>query len=72
MHGLVENTIQIENILDGNPIESINIKESCEIVNNALGDDAKKECIQGMGHSLIKIYNYNTTQVLQRCDEFDS
>ena len=25
-----------------------------------------------MGHSLIKIYNYNTTQALQRCDEFDS
>ena len=72
MHGLVENTIQIENMLDGNPIESIDIKKSCEIVNDALGDDVKKECIHGMGHSLIKIYNYNTTQALERCDEFDN
>lgn len=71
MHGLIENTIQIENILDKKPIESVDIKEPCKIVNDALGDEAKKECIHGMGHSLIKIYNYNTTQALERCNEFD-
>ena len=60
MHGLVENTIQIENMLDGKPIESVDIKEPCDIVNDALGDDAKKECIHRVGHSLVKIYNYNT------------
>lgn len=70
MHGLVENTIQIENMLDGKPVESIDIQESCETVNEALGDNAKNECIHGMGHSLVKIYNYNTTQALERCDEF--
>lgn len=71
MHGLVENTIQIENMLDGNPIESVDIREPCEIVNDALGDGAKKECIHGMGHSLVKIYNYDTAQALERCNEFD-
>lgn len=71
MHGLVENTIQVENMLDGKSIESIDIKEPCKIVNDALGDNAKKECIHGMGHSLVKIYNYNTTQALKRCSEFD-
>ncbi|MCH9657422.1 hypothetical protein K0U27_01785 [archaeon] len=71
MHGLVENTIQIENMLDGKSIESVDIKEPCETVNDALGDEAKKECIHGMGHSLIKIYNYDTTQALERCNEFD-
>jgi len=72
MHGLVENTIQIENMLDGKPIEAVNIKESCDIVNDALGDEAKKECIHGMGHSLVKIYNYDTSQALERCNEFDN
>ncbi len=72
MHGLVENTIQIENTLDGKPIESVDIKEPCDIVNDALGDNAKKECIHGMGHSLVKIYNYNTTQALERCNEFEN
>ncbi|MCV0391947.1 MAG: hypothetical protein K5790_01490 [Nitrosopumilus sp.] len=71
MHGLLENTIQIENMLDGKSIESVGIKESCEIVSSALGDEAKKECIHGMGHSLVKIYNYNTTKALERCNEFD-
>lgn len=71
MHGLIENTIQIENMLDGKPIESVDIKEPCKIIKDALGDDAKKECIHGMGHSLVKIYNYNTTQALERCNEFD-
>jgi len=72
MHGLLENTIQVENMLDGTPIESVDIKESCEIVNDALGDNAKSECVHGMGHSLIKIYNYNTTLALERCSEFDT
>lgn len=72
MHGLLENTIQIENMLDGTPIESVDIKESCEIVSDALGYEAKSECVHGIGHSLIKIYNYNTTHALERCDEFDN
>ncbi|KAF6245191.1 hypothetical protein [Nitrosopumilus sp. b2] len=72
MHGLVENTIQIENMLDGTPIESVDIRESCKTIGDALGDDAKKECIHGMGHSLIKIYDYDTTQALERCNEFDT
>jgi len=72
MHGLIENTIQIENMLDGAAIESVDIKEPCKIINDALGDNAKKECIHGMGHSLVKIYNYNTTQALERCNEYDN
>ena len=72
MHGLVENTIQIENMLDGKPIESVDIKEPCKVVMDALGIDAEKECIHGMGHSLVKIYNYDTSQALQRCNEFDN
>jgi hypothetical protein len=72
MHGLLENTIQIENMLDGKPVESVNIKESCKTVQSALGSNAKQECIHGMGHSLIKTYNYNTTKALERCNEFDT
>ena len=71
MHGLVENTIQIENMLDGKKIESVNIKEYCEIIYDALGIKAKNECAHGIGHSIIKIYNYNTTQAVQRCNDFD-
>ena len=72
MHGLVENSIQIENMLDGNPIESIDIKESCNTIEDALGYDAKVECIHGMGHSLIKVYDYDTIQTLERCNEFET
>ena len=72
MHGLVENTIQIENLLDGKPIESVDIKESCRTVEESLGDRAKKECIHGMGHSLIKIHDYNTVQAIEKCSEFDN
>ena len=72
MHGLVENTIQIENLLNGKPVELVNIKDPCETINGALGEIAKNECIHGMGHSLIKIYNYNTTKAVERCNEFDN
>lgn len=71
MHGLIENNIQIENMLDGTPIEKVDIEEPCRIVRDSLGDEAQNECIHGMGHSLIKFYNYNTTQALERCNEFD-
>lgn len=71
MHGLIENTIQIENIVDGRPIEFVDIKKPCQTIKNSLGGEAKMECIHGMGHSLVKIYDYNTTQALQRCNEFD-
>ena len=60
MHGLVENTIQIENLLEGQDIESVNIKEPCNIIEDALGVRAKNECAHGMGHSIIKIYDYNS------------
>lgn len=71
MHGLVENTIQIENLLEGQDIESVDIEEPCDIIENALGVRAKNECAHGMGHSIIKIYDYNTTKAVQRCDGFD-
>lgn len=72
MHGLVENTVQIENLLDGKPIESVDIKKSCRTVEESLGEEAKNECIHGIGHSLIKIYNYNTAQAVERCNEFET
>lgn len=71
MHGLIENVIQIENILDGRDIESVDIKESCDIIETSLGVRAKNECAHGMGHSIIKIYDYDTTKAVQRCNEFD-
>ena len=71
MHGLVENTIQIENILHNKDIESVDIEETCDIVQTALGDKARNECAHGMGHSIIKIYHYDTTKAVQRCNDFD-
>lgn len=71
MHGLIENNIQIRNLLDGESIKQVDIEEPCRIVRESLGKEAQNECIHGMGHSIIKFYDYNTTQALERCNEFD-
>ncbi len=71
MHGLVENTIQIENILHNRDVESVDIEETCNVVQKSLGDKAKNECAHGMGHSIVKIYDYDTAKAVQRCNDFD-
>ncbi len=70
MHGLIENTIQIENILYDKDIKSVNIKKPCDIIQTSLGNKAKNECAHGMGHSIIKIYDYDTAKAVQRCSDF--
>ena len=71
MHGILENTIQIENMLHNQDIEDVDIKQRCDDIREYLGKSAQRECAHGIGHSVINIYDYNTTKAVQRCNDFD-
>lgn len=70
LHGLVENTIAIENLLNDTPIDQVDYVAPCIKIGNALGEHAKSQCIHGMGHSIIRAYDYDTVKAVKECEKY--
>lgn len=70
LHGLVENTIAIENLLHDTPIDQVDYVEPCNKIGEQLGEHAKLQCIHGIGHSIIKVYDYDTVSAVKECDNY--
>lgn len=70
LHGLVENTIVIENILHDTPIDKVDYVIPCVDIGNKLGKYAQLQCVHGMGHSIIKVYDYDTVEAVKKCNEY--
>ena len=67
-HGMIENFFVSSVLLKNQKVEDLKIANICD---KDFGPDITKiECLHGVGHGLIKSYNYDYTSALNRCDEF--
>lgn len=71
LHGLVDNTIAIENLLYDTPVDEVDYVAPCETIGEKLGAHAKLQCIHGIGHSIIKIYDYDTIEAVKECHTYE-
>jgi len=68
-HGMIENFFVSSVLLKNQKVEDLKITNICDEI---LGPDINLvECLHGVGHGLIKSYNYDLTSALNRCDEFE-
>jgi hypothetical protein len=69
-HGIFQSYFmgdQIAHNLDKNQIMITNL---CPIGQENVSRLHERDCVHGIGHGLAKLYNYNTTAAVYRCNEF--
>ena len=69
-HGILENYIPIKVMVDKISLESLDIIAPCKNFDSSQSSNAYRQCVHGMGHGLIKAYDYDVFEAVKRCDEF--
>jgi len=69
-HGVVQNHLQLQKF-NGVPLNDIDIYEVCSKYKDDTAFINRWQCIHGLGHGLIDIYDYDTRSALIRCEEFE-
>ncbi len=68
-HGIIENYFASAVMLKNQNVDELEIANICDELS-----DSKltiMECLHGVGHGLMKAYNYDFSSALTRCDEFE-
>jgi hypothetical protein len=69
-HGIFQSYFDGQQRLTHNEDKSqINITLLCPIDQENVNWQYERDCIHGIGHGLTKLYNYNTTAAVDRCNE---
>jgi len=69
-HGVIQNYLQIQKF-ENIPINDIDIHEICSKFKDDSSFINRWQCLHGLGHGLIDIYNYDTQSAVNRCEEFE-
>ena len=69
-HGVIQNYLQIQKFKNI-PIDDIDIQEICSKYKDDTSFINRWQCLHGLGHGLIDIYNYDTQSAVNRCEEFE-
>lgn len=69
-HGVVENYFSIKVLLEDVEIEDLDITSPCMNIGSSLDSNLHQQCVHGVGHSLAKVYDFDVSEAVKRCDEF--
>jgi hypothetical protein len=69
-HGIFYSYFGIEQSVHHVDKNQIQITNLCPISQENINWLHERDCIHGVGHGLLKLYNYNTTAAVDRCDDF--
>jgi hypothetical protein len=69
-HGIIQNYLQIQKFKNVS-LNDIDIHEICSKYKNNPSFINRWQCLHGLGHGLIDIYDYDTQSAVSRCDEFE-
>jgi len=67
---VIQNYLQIQKF-NNIPINDIDIHEICSKFKDDTSFINRWQCLHGLGHGLIDIYDYDTQAAVSRCDEFE-
>lgn len=71
-HGVVENYLVLQVLLEDIEIENLDIISPCKNVGTTLESNLHQQCVHGLGHSLATVYDFNILEAIKRCDEFQN
>jgi len=69
-HGVIQNSLQIQKF-NNVPINDIDIQEICSKFKDDPAFINRWQCLHGVGHGLIDIYDYDIQSAVIRCEEFE-
>ena len=69
-HGIFQSYFGGEQFVHNIDKNQIMITHLCPIGQENISWLHERDCIHGIGHGLVKLYNYNTTAAVDRCNEF--
>ena len=69
-HGILENYLPVLVLLEDIPVEDLDIYTPCKELDSTESSNAFRQCVHGMGHGLLKVYNYDTFEAVERCQVF--
>jgi len=69
-HGILENYLPVKVLQDEIPVEDLDIATPCKELDSSESSNAFRQCVHGMGHGLIKVYDYNVFEAVKRCEVF--
>ena len=69
-HGIFQSYFDREHQVHNVDKDQIKIAHLCPIGQENVNWMHERDCIHGIGHGLTKLYNYNTTAAVSRCNEF--
>ena len=71
-HGVVENYLMIQVLLEDVEIEDLDIVSPCMNVGASMESNLHQQCVHGLGHSLATVYDFKVLDAIERCDEFEN
>lgn len=71
-HGIVENYFVTQVVLNDEKPESIKISNICDGLGINPFSQLRLECIHGIGHGLLKVYNYDIFSATDRCNVYEN
>jgi len=69
-HGVIQNFLQIQKF-NNVPVDDIDLQEICSQFKDDTSFINRWQCLHGVGHGLIDIYDYDTQSAISRCEEFE-
>jgi hypothetical protein len=69
-HGVIQNYLQIQKFKNIS-IKDIDIQEICSKYKDDSSFINRWQCLHGLGHGLVDIYNYDIQSAVNRCEEFE-
>ena len=70
-HGVVENYLSLKVLLEDVEIADLDITSPCMNVGSSIDSNLHQQCVHGLGHSLVTVYDFDATEAVKRCDEFE-
>ncbi len=70
LHGIFQNYFMTEHDVRNVDKDQIKITDLCPISQDNIKWLHERDCIHGIGHGLVILYNYNTTAAVDRCNQF--
>jgi hypothetical protein len=70
-HGVVENYLTLKVLLEDVEIADLDITSPCMNVGSSIDSNLHQQCVHGLGHSLLTVYDFDATEAVKRCDEFE-
>jgi len=69
-HGMTENYFPLMQLLNGVKMEDVDITLPCANLESTTSSYVKSQCVHGISHGLLKAYNFDIFNTINRCDEF--